>query len=147
MVLKHLVRNSCSTNQKFGSTGFQQQGPSGRPSARKREVTLQASLASPHPYPKLHPTSIHARIEGRRVCTMPADKLAAEYFSERHDLIFPQSPQSALKICPSLGPVRPLSPTVCFGYPVEQSTSLPRADDANPNIQSKCVYSDMHQNY
>lgn len=34
---------------------------------------------------------------------MPADKLAAEYFSERHDLIFPQPPQSALKICPSLG--------------------------------------------
>lgn len=57
----------------------------------------------------------------------------------------PTSLWSALETCLSSGIFRG-SCAVWSGYSVEQSASLTRTDDVNPNIQNKCVYSDMHQN-
>lgn len=55
------------------------------------------------------------------------------------------SPSGALKPAALQGPFRG-SDTVYFGCSVEQPASRPRTEDVNPNIQNKCIYSDIQQN-
>lgn len=73
---------------------------------------------------------------------MFADKLAPESFWQAGNLMSSNGP---LKPATLQGPFR-VSDKVYLRCSVEQSASMPGTEDVKPNIQNKCVYTDIQQN-